>query len=47
MRNWSEETEGLVSIYREDKEGWDRAQAVLQSEVQSLGSQLRQLRGGV
>ena len=36
LQNWSEETEGLVTVYREDKAAWERERKRLSDEIALL-----------
>ena len=40
LKNWSEETEGLVTVYRTDKASWEREKQRMQEEIQLLRSRV-------
>ena len=44
LQNWSDETAGLVAIYREDKEKWEAALAQQQEENRNLAGLLERER---
>jgi hypothetical protein len=40
LKNWSEETEGLVTVYRTDKAAWEREKQRMTEEIQLLRSRV-------